>query len=162
MKIEYAIENLGKTLKYDSQKIYFNEIVGWVINQQKISVNENLLFAKLFIHKLNDIKQNDFDPNVTKLNQRAITDILKLDIEDYYKEFKQTLNTNHLNEFFKENGIKTKHPYSKQEDEIKIDELKINNIKESDILEMKKGLWTIDEIKDRLNNMLNAALNKYQ
>jgi len=162
MKIEYAIENLGISLKYESQTKYLNEIISWVNDQQNINVNQNLLFAKLFIHKLLDIKQHDFDPNVTKLNQRAMTDILKLDLEEYYKEFADTLNINLVNQMLEENGIETKHDFLKSDEELDLDKLKIQNIPKEDLSRLKISLWQIEDVKDRLNNMISNALLKYQ
>ncbi len=161
MKIEYAIENLGKTLKYDSQKRYLKEIVLFINKQHESVINENILFAKLFIAKLTDIKLHDFGSEVYPVNQKAMINILKLDLEEHYKQLMETLNTNYRREILEQNGINPKHEHLKTDKDLEFEELKIKNISKEDIKKIKSGLYELDEVKDRVNKMLSKALIKY-
>ena len=162
MSIESSIKWLSKRLKNEYDIKAMNEIIDFVNNQQKLTVNDHLLFAKLFIHKLNDIKLHDKDFLVNKFNQRAMTDILKIDIEEYYKEFTFTLNENHLRYVFEENGIETKHPFLKEDEELDLDKLKLSNMTKKDIDSIINGFWDEEDVKTRLIDMINTALLKYQ
>ena len=161
MSLESSIKWLSKRLKNEHDINAMNEIIDWVNNQQKIAVNDNTLFAKLFIHKLNDIKLHDKDFIVNKFNQRAMTDILRMDIDEYFKEFTETLNDNHIRYIFEENGIEPKHAFLKDKKELDYDRLKMSKIPKEDIKQISNGFWKEEDIKDRLINMINSALNKF-
>ncbi len=162
MSIEKSISWLSKRLKNEYDIKALNEIINWVNDTGIINVNANLLFAKLFISKLNDIKQHDFGSEVYPVNQKAMTNILKLDLDEHYKQFQETLNTNYRREILEQNGINSKPDCIKTEHELEFDELMIKNISKEDIKKIKSGLYELDEVKDRLNNMISNALLKYQ
>jgi len=162
MSIESSLKWLSKRLtnQYDINSL--NEIITWVNDQSQTNVNENLLFAKLFIHKLTDIKQHDLDSEVNAFNQRAMIDILRLDLDVYYSEFTEVLNMNYTKQIFEQNGIECELPSLKSDKTILEDKLKLNKMSEIDIEKIKKGLWDAEDVKDRLNTMISNSLNKFQ
>ena len=162
MSLESSIKWLSKRLTNEYDIKSMNEIIDFVNRQQQITINQNLLFAKLFIHKLNDIKLHDRDFMVNKFNQRAMADILKIDLDEYFKEFTFTLNENHIRYIFEENGIDAKHPFLKDDKELDLDKLKLSQIPKKDIETIYKGFWNEEDVRERLLEMINNAINKYQ
>ena len=162
MKIEHAIENLSNTLKYPNQVKYLNIIIEWINAQENINVNENHLFAKLFIHKLNDIKCHDKDFVVNKFNEAAMIDVLQLELDDYYKQFTETLNDNHTLHIYDKNGIQRKHFALKTKEEQDMERLSIKNMSKDDVEVVQNGYYKKEDVRNRLNNMISNALFKYQ
>lgn len=129
-----------------------NGLIEWINDQRKITLNENLLFAKLFIYvyhqNLKHFRATVFD----KEPQKDLARILSASIEIHYKTFTERLNDLHREEIFTKNGINLDHNILSDDDK-----LKIKNMKDD-----LQNVWEVDEVSDELNLMINNALNKFQ
>jgi len=139
-----------------------NGIVQWVNDQRRITINQNHLFAKLYIYYFNQYldkhQANVFD----KIPQIELSKLLKTDIDLFYQSFTNSLNNNSDYHIFKDNGITDKHPNFRTEEEAAEDTLKIKNMSKSDISKIKKGVWELEDVKNELNKLVTEALNRFQ
>jgi len=162
MKIEYAIEHLSKKIKTDFDQQALNTIIEWVNDQRKITLNENQLFAKLFIYLYNQILDRYQSTVFDKIPQVTISKLLKTDLEYFYQAFTDSLNSNEAYHTMKENGIDLKHPAILSDKEKYENDLKLKEMSDSDFDKIAKGTWEIEDVRDELNKMITNALNRFQ
>jgi len=138
-KTEKAINRLSwrfsnnKSFKPNEEDIdSLNCILEWMNREIKNNVRNNQLFAKLYIYFLH---QNIKFYNSTvfdNIPQKDLSKLLDLPLDSFYKSFHKDL---HFNQF---NRVKT------------IEDLK--SVKES---------YTIENVTERLDFMINEALNRF-
>lgn len=162
MSVESSIKWLSKKVTSDVDRKCMNEIIQWINDQELVNINQNLLFAKLFIHKLVDLKTNDEMPTVTKHNQQSLIDIFRLDLDTHYKQLTEVLNDNVTKQVMTGNGVKVIHPLNKTNDELIDEGLKLSNMSKEDVQKIKSGSYDIEDVRTRVNLMISNALNKYQ
>lgn len=129
-----------KPTEIDVQAI--NNIFEWINNQKKVSLNNNILFAKLFIYELiQEIRVN----NTTVLDeypQMKLTKVLRTPLPLFYKAFYEDIKFNQIK---------------------KLSELN-TDIENDNILQDHKLLletFTLKVVSDKLADLITEALNKY-
>ena len=139
MTLQKAIENLKRRLStdksftpYPKDRESLNTIIDYINNQMKGNVNNNLLFAKLYIYTYNQFlkyyKSSIFD----EITQKELHKLLDTDIELFYKAFKSQLEDNSIYDL----------------------------IEKDESLENAEK-FELDYVKTNLNMMINMALNKF-
>ena len=139
----------------------FNNVIEWVNNQKSETINNNQLFAKLFIYffnqKIKETRTTVFDDEA----QKELSKILNTPLNLFYEAFKVSLQENMREYIYEKNGIDVKHPYLKDETEKEEDRLKIQNMKEKDFNRIIYDVYTIEEVTNQLDEMISEALNRF-
>lgn len=171
--IEKAINRLqwrfkNENVKINESKLTINELdqkavdfLSEWINKQKIeSLEQNLLFAKLYVYCL--LNEIEFYKDVEFANKK-INEVCKTDIQQLYDEVYRKLNNLEYLKFCKENGIITDHiekmTLNKEQEQKQKDLIKQNESKLKPIL---KGLWSKEKIYKSLNNTISETINKFK
>ena len=140
----------------------FEVMAQWKDNQEKSTPKEHHLFAKLFIFiYMQILKKNNasiFDRTVLK----DITSLLIKPLEDYYQDFYDMINSDESYQIFEENGIKMKPPIIYTEEERKEDHIKHGNMSQPDLKTIKHGIWTMDEVRLKLNEIITNIVKTIQ
>ncbi len=161
MKLEYAITNLSKTLKYESQRKYLNEIITHINELHTLTLDNNSAFAKLFISQLIDKKTNDIDFNINTFDLNGMADIFKLPLDHYYKELTLVLNDNFTRQVFANNKVSDKLHFERTEQETNDMREQIRAMPTADKLQIASGYWNKDEIEERIDKTIVTVLNNY-
>lgn len=115
MKLSDSIKRLGFTISKQNKPNgtdadALNSIIEFINNVNKTEVQENKLFAKLYI--MNFITQmrivRDFD-----LAQSNVNKILKMPIDALYNEFRKEANVLEIKNYFESKGLKRYLEFSK-------------------------------------------------
>ena len=171
--IEKAINRLqwrfkNENVKINESKITINELdqkavdfLSEWINKQKIeSLEQNSLFAKLYVYCL--LNEIEFYKDAEFANKK-INEVCKTDIQQLYDEVYRKLNNLEYLKFCKENGIITDHiekmTLNKEQEQKQKDLIKQNESKLKPIL---KGLWSKEKIYKSLNNTISETINKFK
>lgn len=171
--IEKAINRLqwrfkNENVKVNESKIVINELDQksvdflneWVERQKIESLQQNLLFAKLFTYSL--LNEIEFYKDVEFANNK-INEVCRMDIQQLYDEVYRKMNNLEYLKFCKENGIITDHiekmTLNKEQKEKQKELIKQN---EKQLIEILKGLWSKEKIYKSLNNTISETINKFK
>ena len=171
--IEKALNRLkwrfkNENVKINETKIVINELdqkavdflTDWVERQKIESLQQNLLFAKLFTYSL--LNEIEFYKDVEFANKK-INDVCKMDIQQLYDEIYRKMNNLEYLKFCKENGIITNHiekmTLNKEQEEKQKELIKQN---EKELSKILKGLWSKEKIYKSLNNTISETINKFK
>lgn len=171
--IEKAIERMNwrftnENVKTNESKITINEldvnaiefIKDWINRQKAESLQENLLFAKMYTYAL--YQEIEFYKDVQFATSK-LNEVCSSDIQMLYDKIKDKLNELEYTKFCKQNGIVTEHIekciLSKQE-----------SIKQSKLIESNKeklkslisGIWSKEKVYRSLNNSISEIINKFK
>jgi len=166
MKIKEAINRLGYTISKQNKPNStdadaLNSIIDFINNTNKVEVQENKLFAKLYI--MNFITQmrivRDFD-----LAQSNVNKILKMPLDGLYNEFRKEANVLEIKNYFESKGLKDTWSMMSSFD------LKENfkaNTEMCDKIDAKEFLavcdmWSEENIYNNLNATITLAINTYK
>lgn len=162
MKLKEAIQRLSFTVSKQNKPNQtdaeaLNKILEYLNNSIKREVNENEMFAKLYVYLL--FNEVIFYKGDVDMSQAKINDILKQPLIDLYESFRMSFNAIALNNFLHENGLSEKHPlqYNKEE-EAHNKEL----TKHKDWEMYAKGVLESDENEMQLNWLITLTLNKFK
>jgi hypothetical protein len=166
MKIKEAINRLGYTISKQNKPNTndadaLNSIIEFINNVNKTEVQENKLFAKLYI--MNFITQmrivRDFD-----LAQSNVNKILKMPLDGLYNEFRKEANVLEIKNYFESKGLKDTWSMMSKFDlkeNFKYNTDICNKIDANEFLEVC-DLWSEDNIYNNLNATITLALNTYK
>ena len=136
----------------------FNLILSYINNSVKKEVNENELFAKLYVKILTDYLTclaNDVDAS-----QKAINQTLQKPLIELYKDFQNKYNGYAFNDFLMSNGVDfNKHPLQYNEIEETINK---EATKHKDWEAYAKGIIDQEEAEMQLNWIITLTLNNYR
>ena len=171
--IEKAINRLqwrfkNENVKVNESKIVINELdqnavdflTNWIERQKIESLQQNMLFAKLYCYSL--INEIEFYKDVELANKK-INDICKMDIQNLYDEVYRKINNLEYLKFCKENGIIIEHiekmTLNKKQEENQKEIIKQN---QNELNKILKGLWSKEKIYKSLNNTISETINKFK
>ena len=171
--IEKAINRLqwrfkNENVKVNESKIVINELDQkavdflneWVERQKIESLQQNLLFAKLYAYCL--VNEIEFYKDVEFANKK-INEICNKEIQVLYDEVYRKMNNLEYLKFCRENGIITDHiekmTLNKKDEELQKELINKNKVKLSEIL---KGIWSKEKVYKSLNNTISETINKFK
>ena len=130
----------------------YNDLAQYVEKQEKKQINNNLLFAKLYIYAyaklLNHYQTNVFDP----IPQKELSKVLKSPIEGLFIRFKDVLNESDMYTHLDSKKFVYGHPLTLDE-----------KTKESNLEKMqnlpKYNSWNLEDVKENLEAQINLVIN---
>jgi len=140
----------------------FNGLIQWVNDQRKITIRNNQLFAKLYIHSLNQYLDKYQSTVFDKVAEKELSRLLDMPMDASYEAFTQSLNDNSDYALFADNGVVMKHPSLKNEAEIEQERLMLKNMSEDDIMKLKYPVFHKEDVRNKLDLMITEALNRFQ
>ena len=115
-----------------------NSVIGWSNRQQADAVKSNQLFAKLYIYHLNQtiryFESNIFDD----IPQKDLSRLLDLPLDNYYSAFHKELQSNNVTRVVKDKTIANE-----------------------DLLKELEEKYTLEVVTEKLDEMINEALNRF-
>lgn len=175
MDINKAVQRLGwrfeKASKRSDHSFTINQndldalktIDAFVVKNQKEQLQNQELFAKLYINNLTELIEHYntsiFDP----IPRRRIHGILRQSLQNLTEKLKDTLNDSEMYKLMKEIGVDLKHPLLRSEEET---DTNLDNLQEalSDSVNRKRLLgevWNYETVKERVEKEVNKAINSY-
>lgn len=165
-RLSYTIGNQNKCNKTDVDA--FNVLIDWINDQDlKQRLHYNHHFCKMVMFIYNDLLIHYKGDNevVEKEIQKALEEPLHL----FYERFKIIMDTFSLNKFFehvgaKDNNFKGTHTLEKLRVEYKE---RVDIFSKPETAELFKehlsmGMYSQEEISNKLNTFLSLLLNKYE
>jgi len=166
MKLREAINRLGYTISKQNKPNStdadaLNSIIEFINNTNKVEVQENKLFAKLYI--MNFITQmrivRDFD-----LAQSNVNKILKMSLDGLYNEFRKEANVLEIKNYFESKGLKDTWSMMSNFDlkeNFKANTEICEKIDAKEFLEVC-DMWSEENIYNNLNATITLAINTYK
>lgn len=171
--IESALNRLvwrfkNQNVKINESKIIVNEkdieaidfLIEWINNQKKESIQENLLFAKMYCYALSN--EIEFYKDI-KFSNYKLQNELQKPIKDHYNKISNSLNRLELDKFLQSKGIIIDHIESMgltQEKENEQELLKKECLKESQKYII--GIWDAKKVYASLNNQITECINRFK
>lgn len=154
-RLMFTVSKQNKPNETDAEAL--NNVLEYINKSVKKEVNENELFAKLYIYSL--INETVFYKGDIDTAQRKINEILSKSLESLYETHRINFNAIALNNFLHENGLSEKHPllYNEQEESVNKD-----LTKHKDWEQLAKGILEVDENEMQLNWLITLTLNKFR
>lgn len=162
MKLKEAIQRLSFTVSKQNKPNAtdaeaLNKILEYLNNSIKREVNENEMFAKLYVYLL--FNEVIFYKGDVDMSQAKINDVLKQPLIDLYENFRMSFNAIALNNFLHEKGLSEKHPLQYNKDE-EAHNKELTNHKDWEMY--AKGILETDENEMQLNWLITLTLNKFK
>jgi len=162
MKLKEAIQRLSFTVSKQNKPNTtdaeaLNKILEYVNGTIKKEVNENELFAKLYVYSL--INETVFYKGDIDLAQKRINEILRKSLYSLYETHRDNFNAISFNNYLLENGLSDKHPLAYNEAEQKTNK-GLTNLKDWDF--HAKGILEPEENEMQLNWLITLTLNKFK
>ena len=115
-----------------------NTLIGWMNRQQSESVKNNQLFAKLYIYFLNQTIRY-FEANIfDEIPQKELNKLLDLPLDNYYNAFHKELQSNNVSRVVNDKSIN-----------------------KEDLIKEISDKYTLEECTEKLDTMINEALNRF-
>ncbi|NNE33538.1 MAG: hypothetical protein HKN40_14365 [Winogradskyella sp.] len=151
-RITWRLRNGWKANQNDTDAI--NEIINFVNEKHNQQLQDNVLFAKLYIivfaQMIKRYKTDVFD----SIPQKELHRLLELPLKTYIERFTATLNENEYETLLKSKDLVIKHPKTFNDDEKKrLSEITLEEIKDT---------WDIETVGDNLTTQINHAINQYK
>ena len=115
-----------------------NCIINWVNRQTSQTIKNNQLFAKLYIYHLNQTIRYFESTVFNDIPQKDLNRLLDLPLANFYNAFHKELQSNNVTRVV-ENG----------------------NIPKDEVLKELQEKYTLEEVTEQLDKMINEALNRY-
>ena len=144
---EFRLKNHWKPTVKDIES--YNCMVEFVEDKNKQQINDNQLFAKLYIKYYSELIKYYRSSLFDKEPQKDINRLLDTPIEDIINEFRETIRTIEQSKMFEVNGT-LKHPLKWSEEDKK------------SISMSKVELIPYEEAADNLIATVNLALNTFK
>lgn len=162
MKLKEAIQRLSFTVSKQNKPNptdaeALNKILQYVNGTIKKEINENELFAKLYVYLL--LNEVIFYKGDVDLGQKKINEVLQIPLIDMYENFRMSFNSIALNNFLHENGLSEKHPLQYNQEEEEHNKALTNH---KDYNALMKGVLESEENEMQLNWLITLTLNKFK
>ncbi len=175
MDINKAVQRLGwrfdQASKRPNHSFTINQndldalksIDAFVVKNQKVQLQNQELFAKLYINNLTELMEHYntsiFDP----IPRRRIHGILRQSLQELTEKLKDTLNDSEKYELMKEIGVDLKHPLLRSKEETGKDLDKLQGaLNDSENRKRLLGeVWDYEAVKDCVEMEVNTAINSY-
>lgn len=175
MDINKAVQRLGwrfdQASKRQDNSFIINQndldalktIDAFVVRDQKKQIQNQGLFAKLYINYLTEFIEHYnttiFDP----IPRRRIHEILRRSIPELTEKLKETLNDSEKYELMKKIGIDLKHPLLRSEEKTAEDLEKLQGafVESGNKKRLLEEVWDYETVKDCLELELNSAINLF-
>ena len=118
-----------------------NEVIRWINQQKEKTINNNKLFAKLFITFYNDVLTTNETTILDDLAQKQVSRLLALNLNQFYIAFHKQLHTNIRVSIME--GVDAK------------------DLSEEDVKKAFEEKYSLFEVEARLNDMVTEAINKF-
>lgn len=133
----------GKSFKPNDEDIEsINCLLNWINNQKKQSLNQNQLFAKLYIHFLTQFIRYHETTVFNNAVQQELSNLLNYPLDLFYQAFTKDLQENQWNKLLTDKTEKEKQETLK-------------NYKQF------KATFTKSVVESKLNEMITEALNRF-
>lgn len=139
-----------------------NGIIQWVNDQRKITLNQNHLFAKLYIYYFNEYLDKYQASVFSDIPQKELSKLLDTPLQLFYQAFVDSLNQNNIYQVMIDNKISMTHPWERTKEEEVSDRLGLKNMSKADREKMTSMPWKYDEVEYQLNKMVTEAINRFQ
>jgi hypothetical protein len=167
MKVKEALQRLGFTLSKQNKPNNtdieaFNEVVKWINISNEKTVQENLLFAKLYLVILKEF--SNCYQSVDFANKQISKELSK-PLQFHIEKLKQELNFIELNQYFKSLNLKPTFDEGLHIEEIRNNiEQNKETFKNVDFNLVKEifNTWDNDNIISHTNYSVNELFNKYK
>lgn len=175
MDINKAVQRLGwrfeKASKKSDHSFTINQndldalktIDAFVVKNQKEQLQNQELFAKLYINNLTELIEHYntsiFDP----IPRKRIHGVLRQSLQNLTEKLKDTLNDSEMYKLMKEIGVDLKHPLLRSEEETgtDLDKLLGAFIDSENKKRLIGEVWDFETVKDCLEKEVNSAINLF-
>jgi hypothetical protein len=175
MGINKAVQRLGWRFDLASKRPDHNFIINqndldalktidaFVVKNQKKQLQNQELFAKLYINNLTELIEHYntsiFDP----IPRRRIHGILRQSLQELTEKLKDTLNDSEKYELMNEIGIELKHPLLSSEEETvnNLDKLQGALVDSENKKRLLGEVWDFETVKVCLEKEVNSAINLF-
>ena len=138
-----------------------NDIITWINNQKSEAINNNHLFAKLYLYELNRLTELHHTTTFDLLPQKELSRLLNTPLELFYEAFYKNFNNQIQQEVFENNGIEIIPKHQKTEVQLNQERVALRNMSKEDVLKIISEAYTYQEVTEILNNMISEALNRF-
>jgi hypothetical protein len=138
-------------------------IDAFVVKNQKEQLQNQELFAKLYINNLTELLEHYnttiFDP----IPRRRIHGILRQSLQELTEKLKDTLNDSEKYELMKEIGVDLRHPLLRSEEETvnDLDKLQGTLDDSGNRKRLLGEVWDYETVKDCVEKEVNKVINSY-
>jgi len=162
MKLKEAIQRLSFTVSKQNKPNStdaeaLNKLLEYVNGSIKKEVNENELFAKLYVYLL--LNETIFFKGDVDMAQKSISKVLEKSLYSLYEIHRDSYNAISFNNYLLENGLSEKHPLAYNETEQQHNK-QITNLKDWDF--HAKGILEPEENEMQLNWIITLTLNRFR
>lgn len=160
-RIIWRVQGNGWNANQNDQEA-INTIIDFVNNKSKKQINDNQLFAKLFVYVYSNFLEYYKTTVFDKTPEKELHKILEKPLTQIIEDLKEQLNTSEMYEIKKELGLSTKHPATQTAN----DKAKDSNIMEflnnDQVVSLMSDVWTYEDVESNVVSQINNALNTYQ
>lgn len=140
--------------KFDKRCL--NSIINWINDEKKRSLENNRLFAKLYIYFLNQ-NIDKFETTVfDDIPQKNLSRLLNMPLDSFYISFKNSFDQNNRLEVLNSLGIEINHLNTNKQDREKL-----KNISKEQLIKFTNSQFDLLTIEVKLNEMVTEALNRF-
>jgi len=162
MKLKEAIQRLSFTVSKQNKPNStdaeaLNKIMEYVNNSIKKEVNENELFAKLYVYSL--IKETVFYKGDIDMAQKRINEVLRKSLYSIYESHRDNFNAISFNNYLHENGLSDKHPFCYNEAETETNK-ELTKLKDWKVY--ANGILEPEENEMQLNWLITLTINNFK
>lgn len=168
MNIEKNIQRLswrfsnGKAFKPNQNDIdSLNFIIDWVNRQRSETINNNILYAKLYMYVFADLVRKYESNFLDDLMQKELHRIIDTDLNVFYERITSLINDHAQFEFLRSKGFSLKHPMQISKEQKDKERLIIKNLTEEDIQKIKDNHIEKEDVISNLNLMITESLNRF-
>jgi len=139
----------------------FNAVLGWVNHQQSKVVQNNQLFAKLYIYFLNK-KIEEFGSTVFySIPEKELSALLDTPLDLFFVAFHQSMHHNIRKNVFEKNGVELNLRSVKSQVQINSERLNLANMSKDDIKKIFEETYDLETVSGELVSMCNEALKRF-
>lgn len=154
----YKLSNIWKATDKDIEA--FKGIRDFVVRKNENQINNNQLFAKLYVYVyaqfLEKYNATVFDP----IPQKELNKMLSKPLDLFIQSFTKNINESDMYENLQNLGLELKHPAIKSDKDIINEKAIISDLSDDKIKDVLSDTWKVEDVENNLIAMLNAALNE--
>jgi hypothetical protein len=154
-RLSFTVSKQNKPNNTDAEAL--NKVLEYVNGTIKKEVNENELFAKLYVYLL--INETVFYKGNIDLAQKRINEILRKSLYSLYESHRDNFNAVSFNNYLHENGLSEKHPLTYNDEEQQINK-GLTKLKDWDFY--ANGILEPEENEMQLNWLITLTINNFK